>query len=825
MAFLPTFSNAQFWEQHWQNQNYQFTGSGGDALTVIQTECEEGLVMVTDTLSAPLPSTSPIIINPKDAQGADITDISGFPLTMTIRVRSAAQVEISMLFRSDDGTSDFRTDRVSTIIPAGLEQWTELSLEVIADKLGGFNANNLRDFWLYLDRGTENFAGNELYIDYISLGGAPTPGLESPCILGENNVETDTLRFAEYFNNNEQSTISTTSTAGQVTTFDLDSTCETLRLSVTDTATAPLSSFNAYLVNPKDDKGDDLVDFTGAVNVTMRVRSQEAVNVDILFRSGEGGSDERSDRKSVMIPAGLEEWTSFTVTFDSSDYAGFNPADLRDMWFYLDRGVENFAGNEFYIDHIVIGGAPEELFDSPCSLGDPEPAANTFAEYFQDTILQNVNTTTTAGLVTTFSLDTICETLQISVTDPLAAPLPSFNAYFIDPFDENGNELTDISGAVNVTMRVRSAEAVNVDVLFRSGAGTQEERTERKTAAIPGGLEAWTTFTLEFSQADLAGFNPADLRDMWFYLDRGTPNFAGNELYIDHITIGETPDSSRFSPCSLEEEAQAQAWIENWDTNVPTIFGGAETTKLTLSTTECEELKVQVTDPENNSHQAFRPIVINPTAVSGSPITNITGNVQVTIRARSATEVPIGVLFRSGDGSADFRTAILTQNVAGTLEAWTTLTYTFSEADLAGFNPEDLVDFWIFLDRDNNNFAGNEIYFDYIAIGEQPDSTFKSPCDLPDFASSTYELDWVSFYEVYPNPVGDQLQVKFDRNIGRQADMVLRLFNLSGQVLLQQALPRWNEQLTLDVSNLPSGLMFLEIRGQKYHFTTRIIKQ
>ncbi|MEM6378241.1 MAG: T9SS type A sorting domain-containing protein, partial [Bacteroidota bacterium] len=671
-------------------------------------------------------------------------------------------------------------------------------------------------------RGVENFAGNEFYIDHITIGGMPNGMFNSPCNLVE--VEPEVNSFVEYFQDTIQQTINTGSTAGAVTTFALDTLCETLQISITDTVNAPLAAFNAYIVNPTDSSGNDIVDISGGVNVTMRVRSLEAVNVDILFRSGGGSSAERSDRKSVAIPAGLDEWTSFTITFDSSEYAGFNPADLRDMWFYLDRGVENFAGNEFYIDHIAIGGTPDEVLNSPCVLGDSGPVAKTFEEYFQDSTLLSVNTTTTAGLITTFTLDTICETLQISVMDPVSAPLPSFNAYFINPIDENGEEITNITGNVNVTMRVRSAETVTVDVLFRSGEGTSDERTNRKSFVVPGGLDEWNSFTLEFSESDLAGFDPATLRDMWFYLDRGTPNFAGNEFYIDHVTIGVAPDSTRFSTCSTEPEAQA--WVENWDTANPTIFGGAETSKLTLTTgTECEELKIEVTDPANNPHQAFRPIVIAPTSPSGSPITNISDNVQLTMRVRSAAEVPIGVLFRSGDGSNDFRTATLTQNVEGTLEAWTTLTYNFSGEDLGGFDPEDLVDFWIFLDRENNNFDGNEIYIDYIAIGEKPDSTFNSPCDLPDFTSSTYELDWVSFYEVYPNPVRDRLQITFDRNLGRQEGMTLRLFNPSGQVLLQQALPLWNEQMTVDVSNLPSGLMFLQISGRRYHFTTRIVKE
>ncbi|MEO0340030.1 MAG: T9SS type A sorting domain-containing protein [Bacteroidota bacterium] len=639
LILFPSLGVAQFWEFHWIDGNINFTGSGGDALTVTQTECEEGLVVVTNPVDAPLAAFSPIIINPKDANEDDITDISAFTLQFTIRARSTAQVEVSALFRSDDGTSDFRTNRVSGIIPAGLDNWTELTLEINANDIAGFNADNLRDFWFYMDRGTENFAGNEFYIDYIALGGAPTPGLESPCQLGESSNDPDTLIFAEYF------------------------------------------------------QGDSL---------------------------------------------------------------------------------------------------------------------------------KSINTGSTAGSVTTFTLDTLCETLQLSVSDPNNAPLPNFNAYIVNPVDAEGNDITDIVGNVNVQMRVRSLAAVNVDLLFRSGGGTSEERTDRKSVNVPAGLDQWTSFNVEFTESDLAGFDPSDLRDLWFYLDRGTPNFAGNEFYIDYILIGGTPDSSRFSPCSTE--IQAQTWLENWETMESSLLGGAETEKLTLTQTECEELKIEVTDPLENPHQSFRPIVINPLNTTGSALSNISGNVQVVLRVRSAGEVPIGILFRSGDGSADFRTAILTQNVSANLEAWTTLVYTFTEEDIGGFNPEDLVDLWIFLDRDNNNFSGNEIYFDYITIGEQPDSTINSPCGLPELVVGTNTIELVSFFEVYPNPVRDQLQIQLDARLSLDTSKELTLYDAYGRLLLRQGIPRLQEQVVLDVSGVPVGLLYLQIDNGPYQFTKKIMK-
>ncbi len=627
---------AQYWETHWKDSNYEFTGTGGSAVSVTKTDCEEALLKVADPIGMPLPAFSPLIINPKDSTGDDITDVSNFPLQINIRVRSVAEVVMGFLLRSDDGTSDFRTTILYDTIPADLTNWSEVVVSFSEDEVAGFNANNLRDVWIYLDRGTENFNGDELYIDYISLGGPPTTGLASPCDLA--------------------------------------------------------------------------------------------------------------------------------------------------------------------------AGAMEPLY----------------ADYFNGEHLQGVSTTSIAGQVTTFTLDTNCETLQLSVSDPVNAPLPSFNAYVVNPIDSQGNDISDISDQVNVSMRVRSVEALQIDVLFRSGGGSQEERTSRKSVSIPANLGAWTDVYIEFAPTELEGFDPADLRDFWFYLDRGTPNFPGNEFYIDHIVIGGAPNPANNSPCSTE--VAAQSWMENWDNSNPTIFGGAETLKLTLTTTDCEELKIEVADPALNPHSEFRPIVVNPLTPGGSEITNISGNVQLVIRARSAEEIPIGVLFRSGDGSADFRTAIKTQNVAGTLEAWTTLRFEFTAEELGGFDPEDLIDFWIFLDRSNPNFPGNELYFDYITIGAQLDTTENSPCGLPDSVVSSEEVSEIPTFTVYPNPVLDLLHINLElnRSLGKHA--ILRLFGARGDLKLQQQITAGQSQIRLDVSGLARGMYFLEIQSDSGRFTRSILK-
>ncbi|MEM9930353.1 MAG: T9SS type A sorting domain-containing protein, partial [Bacteroidota bacterium] len=67
----------------------------------------------------------------------------------------------------------------------------------------------------------------------------------------------------------------------------------------------------------------------------------------------------------------------------------------------------------------------------------------------------------------------------------------------------------------------------------------------------PGDLDNWYSFTIDWDAEELEGFDPMDLRDVWMYLDRGTENFNGNNLIIDHIVIGSVPDSDLVSPCLL----------------------------------------------------------------------------------------------------------------------------------------------------------------------------------------------------------------------------------------------------------------------------------
>lgn len=448
--------------------------------------------------------------------------------------------------------------------------------------------------------------------------------------------------------------------------------------------------------------------------------------------------------------------------------------------------------------------------------------SSVYEDYFSADSLTSLNPNSTAGGVSTFSLDTLCEVLLISVTDPNTAPLPGFNAYFFNPVDANGDDITDISGNVNTTFRVRSAEAVTVDILFRSGGGTTGERTNRKNFSVPAGLDTWTEFTLNWEAADLAGFDPTDLRDMWAYIDRGVENFAGNEFYIDHFTIGTAPDPSRNTTCSTAEIPET--WLENWDGNTQSTFLGSDVDRLNISIdSTCEEVKFEVADQIGNPYQALRPLLLDPISASGINFKLIENNPFVNIRARSAEDVELGVLLRSKDGTSEFRTDLLTQTIVGDLDAYSNLVFGFDETSLGGFDRKDFLDIWIYLDRDEDNFAGNEVYFDYVTLNILPATADYSPCGLPDLIIDNTEELLLGQIVLYPNPVTDLLTVQIPQPNDLK-NISYEIINTMGQVLISQNIGSSNT-FGINWTGMQTGIYWLRILSDgKTVQTTKVVK-
>ncbi|MEO1804431.1 MAG: T9SS type A sorting domain-containing protein [Bacteroidota bacterium] len=542
---ISPLSGQVLYEIHWDDAgDPNFTGSGGGALTqIIDAGCSSIELSVTDTANSPLGAFNALIINPQiPGGGGDLVDLSG-NMSFYVRVRSRETVTLGLLLRAGDGTSAFRTSRITENVPGDTTSWTELVFTFDNTDLGGFDSTDLRDIWFYLDPGTSNFAGNEFYFDYFSIGEAPDSSLNSTCPVDTMPTAPSNVSYAIHYDS--QSDPLFTGSAAATLSQTIDSACSQLFLTVTDPINNPWSGTGPIIINPRDTAGNDITDLSGSMAFHVRVRSVDTVQLALRLRAGDGTAAFRTDRLSLTVPGDTMQWTELTYIFDSTNLAGFDSMDLRDIWLHLDYGEANFAGNRFWIDYFAIGPKPDVATHSPCSLLPPFEFP--WVRHWADT-LDEITTGSGAAFLTQ-TLDTNCSELKISVTEPVLGPHPAFRPIIIHPKDDLGNDLQDLSGNLTLYARVKSLGEVEFSALLRGGGGTTSERSELISYTVPAGLDQWTELAFDFSGSNLGGFDSTDLRDIFFFLNREEANFSGNEFYIDYVSIGSTPDTALNSPC------------------------------------------------------------------------------------------------------------------------------------------------------------------------------------------------------------------------------------------------------------------------------------
>ncbi|MBK9254094.1 MAG: Ig-like domain-containing protein [Saprospiraceae bacterium] len=93
-------------------------------------------------------------------------------------------------------------------------------------------------------------------------------------------------------------------------------------------------------------------------------------------------------------------------------------------------------------------------------------------------------------------------------------------------------------------------------------------------------------------------------------------------------------------------------------------------------------------------------------------------------------------------------------------------------------------------------------------------------CDVKtnciDYIMSSLSDEWNNEVKIYPNPVFESIQILTEQN---PEYIILR--NLTGQVIYNQT----GSSKTVDVSNLQSGLILIEIKTSKGIYRTKIVKQ
>ncbi len=807
------------YQTHWTSAGDPDLSSGaaGSASTItLDPTCEQLGISVTDPVNAPLPAFNAYQLSPVDTAGNPVTDLSG-NLRIYARVRSRDSVRLALLLRSGGGSSGERSDRVEFVVPGDTASWTELEFVFGANNVAGFDSTNLLDLWFYLDRGDPNFAGNEFYFDYVTIGEPPVADSLSPCFMEAMPL------YLLHWDDASDGTFS--GSGGNALTQVIDPACSQVTVSVTDPVNAPLPAFSPLILNPQLPGGaGDLTDLSDNMSFHLRVRSRDSVEIGLLLRAGDGSSALRTSRLEQLVPGDTSSWTELTFTFDASTLGGFDSTDLRDIWLYLDPGTDNFAGDEFVFDYFAIGLPPgPESFslcpeDTTTDPVDTTDAVN-YAVHFDSNNDPLFSGSTAATLTQT--IDSACSQLFLTVTDPVGTPWNGTSPIIVNPLDTAGNDLADLSGSMQFHFRVRSRDSVELALLLRSGDGSGTFRTSRISQTVPGDTLSWTELTYTFDASTLGGFDSTDLRDIWLFLDYGTDNFAGNGFWVDYVAIGEKPAASTHSSCSLLPPFDFP-WVLHWADSTDGILGGSESVKYTQTIdTTCSQLGISVTDPVGDPHLAFRPIVINPRDNFGNDLADLSGQMTFYVRVRSKEAVELGMLLRAGDGGTSFRTEIVRQTVPAGLEQWTELVFTFTGADLGGFDSTDLRDFWFFLDRDVANFAGNEFYFDYVSIGSPPPSEDNSTCVLGVSNESPFALAGL---QAFPNPMaaGQPLTLRFAAE--SSGDLQFSLLDLQGKRLFQGQQPyrSGSQEIDLKLPVLPNGLYLLRLTHAKGQQTLKL---
>lgn len=79
--------------------------------------------------------------------------------------------------------------------------------------------------------------------------------------------------------------------------------------------------------------------------------------------------------------------------------------------------------------------------------------------------------------------------------------------------------------------------------------------------------------------------------------------------------------------------------------------------------------------------------------------------------------------------------------------------------------------------------------------------------------------DFYSSVNIYPNPANNNITI----NTSQYKDEIMYIYNIQGQLLLQQSLLQENTKT--DISTFANGLYLVELRSSKYNKLVKLIKQ
>ena len=91
----------------------------------------------------------------------------------------------------------------------------------------------------------------------------------------------------------------------------------------------------------------------------------------------------------------------------------------------------------------------------------------------------------------------------------------------------------------------------------------------------------------------------------------------------------------------------------------------------------------------------------------------------------------------------------------------------------------------------------------------------------PDCVVATSDLNSVNKLNIYPNPTNDFVQVDYEGL--ENGNGVLVLVDFLGRTFLQEELNQANDELTIDVSEIPFGVYMIKIDSENYSTVNKLI--
>jgi hypothetical protein len=151
--------------------------------------------------------------------------------------------------------------------------------------------------------------------------------------------------------------------------------------------------------------------------------------------------------------------------------------------------------------------------------------------------------------------------------------------------------------------------------------------------------------------------------------------------------------------------------------------------------------------------------------------------------------------------------------------AWSSLQMVKSEGAISGINPAN--------QQSNTVTVNNSVSKSLYGTDHMVTATFNNgfsgfAVGSPGVATSVNELNVLKGVRVYPNPVGKQINISFDK---QQRNVSLRIMSADGRVLYVEKLNGSMQNHMIATDQLIKGIYLLEINAEEGRRTLTFVKQ